>query len=80
LPSAALGWHGGGEVPVSLNDPSGTRAAEPFFELLATIAPTTDAAILHGRSGKIRFDLPPEPLLHQWFRKLRQVLQKHYGL
>jgi putative peptide zinc metalloprotease protein len=80
LPSAALGWQGGGEVPVLLDDPSGTRAAEPFFELLATIAPTTDAAILHGRSGKIRFDLPPEPLLHQWFRKLRQVLQKHYGL
>jgi len=80
LPSAALGWHGGGEVPVLLDDPNGTRAAEPFFELLATIAPTTDALILHGRSGKIRFDLPPEPLLHQWIRKLQQVLQKQYGL
>ena len=80
LPSAALGWHGGGEVPVALNDTSGTRAAEPFFELLAKIAPAGDAAILHGRSGKIRFDLPPEPLLQQWIRKLRQLLQKQYAL
>jgi putative peptide zinc metalloprotease protein len=80
LPSAALGWQGGGEVPVLLDDPSGTRAAEPFFELLATVPSTSDAAILHGRSGKIRFDLPPEPLLHQWIRKLLQILQKQYGL
>jgi len=80
LPSAALGWQGGGEVAVLLDDPSGTRTAEPFFELLATIAPTAEAEILHGRSGKIRFDLPPEPLLHQWIRKLQQILQKEYGL
>lgn len=80
LPSAALGWQGGGEVPVLLDDPNGTRAAEPFFELLAVVPSTSEAAMLHGRSGKIRFDLPPEPLLHQWIRKLLQVLQKQYGL
>jgi putative peptide zinc metalloprotease protein len=80
LPSAALGWQGGGEVPVALDDPSGTRAAEPFFELRATIKDTAAAAILHGRSGKIRFDLAPEPLLRQWLRKVHQIFQKHYGL
>jgi len=80
LPSAALGWAGGGEVPVSLTDSSGTMAAEPFFELRAAIGPSATARILHGRSGKIRFDLAPEPLLEQWIRKLRQVLQKHYAL
>lgn len=80
LPSPALGWHGGGEVPVALNDPSGVRAAEPFFELRATVAPDAGATILHGRSGKIRFQLPPEPLLHQWVRTLRQLLQKQYGI
>jgi len=80
LPSAALGWRGGGEVAVALDDPSGTRAAEPFFELRATLGDTAGATILHGRSGKVRFDLVPEPLLHQWVRKLRQLLQKQYAL
>ena len=80
LPSPALGWHGGGEVAVQLTDPSGVRTAEPFFEVRATVQPTGGAAILHGRSGKIRFKLAPEPLLHQWARKLRQLMQKQYGV
>jgi len=80
LPSPALGWHGGGEVAVELTDPSGVRAAEPFFELRATVQSNGGAAILHGRSGKIRFKLAPEPLLQQWIRKLRQLMQKQYGV
>jgi putative peptide zinc metalloprotease protein len=80
LPSPALGWVGGGEVPVQLNDSSGVRAAEPFFELRATIRPQPGIAILTGRSGKIRFELPPQPLLQQWVRQFRQLLQKHYGV
>jgi putative peptide zinc metalloprotease protein len=80
LPSPALGWHGGGEVAVQLTDSSGVRAAEPFFEVRATVEPMGGAAILHGRSGKIRFQLAPEPLLDQWIRKLRQLLQKQYGV
>ncbi|MBU6402477.1 MAG: biotin/lipoyl-binding protein, partial [Verrucomicrobia bacterium] len=80
LPSAALGWRGGGEVPVSLSDPTGRRTMEPFFEIRAAIQPRPDVALLHGRSGKIRFDLPAEPLLHQWIRRLRQVLQRRYQL
>jgi len=80
LPSAALGWRGGGEVAVALDDPNGTRAAEPFFELRATLGDADTATLLHGRSGKVRFDLAPEPLLPQWLRKLRQLLQKQYAL
>ena len=80
LPSAALGWAGGGEVAVELNDPSGVRATEPFFELRATVQPKPGVAIVTGRSGKIRFDLPPEPLLRQWVRQFLQLVQKHYGI
>jgi putative peptide zinc metalloprotease protein len=80
LPSAALGWRGGGDVPVVLNDPNGLRAAEPFFELRATIQPQGHPAILHGRSGKIRFQLAPQPLLQQWYRKLRQLIQQRYAI
>jgi putative peptide zinc metalloprotease protein len=80
LPSEALGWNGGGEVAVKLDDPTGLRAAEPFFELRARVHPAAGVAILYGRSGQIRFTVAPEPLLRQWARKLEQLLQQHYGL
>jgi hypothetical protein len=36
--------------------------------------------LLHGRGGRIRFELKPEPLLEQWVRRLRQLLQNRYGI
>jgi len=80
LPSPALGWMGGGEVPVATDDEQGRRAAEPFFEVQAQIDPSEHVAFLHGRSGKIRFDLEHEPLLPRWIRRLRQLLQKRYQI
>lgn len=80
LPSAALGWQGGGEVPVSVKDQTGLAAAEPFFLIYAELASEPDVALLHGRSGKIRFSMEPEPLLSQWTRSLRQLLQKRYQI
>jgi putative peptide zinc metalloprotease protein len=80
LPSAALGWGGGGEVPVAADDPQGRRAAEPFFSVRGPVLGTPDLAQLHGRSGKLRLDLPPEPLLPRWITELRQLLQKRYQL
>ncbi len=78
LPSAALGFAGGGEVAIDLTDPQGVRAQETFFQVRATIAPAPDISLLHGRSGRIRFTLPAEPLLQQWMRKLRQLLQSRF--
>lgn len=78
LPSAALGWQAGGEVATAHNDPQGRRAAEPFFEVQADLPDGSVTDLRHGRSGKIRFDLPPEPLLQQWWRRLMQLLQRRY--
>ncbi len=80
LPSAALGWRSGGEVAVSVNDESGLEAAEPFFQIYADLESEPDVAFLHGRSGKIRFSMNPEPLLMQWGRSFRQLLQKRYQI
>lgn len=80
LPSAALGWLAGGPVATSPNDPDGTEAAEPFFEVHAKVLEPASAVLLHGRAGKIRFDLPGEPLLPLWIRSLRQLLQQRYQL
>jgi putative peptide zinc metalloprotease protein len=78
LPSPALGWAAGGEVPVSPNEPE--KAREPFFEIRADLHPAAGVPFLHGRSGTIRFDLEPEPLLPRWLRRLQQLLQKRYQL
>lgn len=80
LPSAALGWAAGGEVATSHHDPHGVKTAESFFELRADITTPAAAALRHQRSGKIRLELHPEPLLAQWTRKLGQLLQKRSTL
>ncbi len=80
LPSAALGWAGGGDLAVNTADRSGTQAAEPFFEVRATVEPAAAAHLLHGRGGRIRFELEAEPLLTQWVRRFRQLLQARYGI
>ena len=76
LPSAALGWRGGGDIAVAAGDSTGTLARERFFEVQARVQPPRGMLLIHGISGKIRFELPAEPLLSQWIRKLRQLLQK----
>ena len=80
LPSAALGWFGGGDVSVSSTDKSGKKTVEPFFEVIGTLdsgkgAPTS---LLHGRSGILRMKLPPEPLSVQLYRLVKQTIQKRY--
>lgn len=82
LPSAALGWAGGGEIAIDNADRTGLQAAEPFFEVRADVskAPAPASELLHGRGGQIRFEGKPAPLLQQWIRRLRQLLQTRYGL
>jgi putative peptide zinc metalloprotease protein len=80
LPSAALGWRGGGDVPISAKDEKGVQAAEPFFQIYADIVPSPEVLLLHGMSGKLRLTLNPKPLLFQWVHKFRQLLQKRYQI
>ena len=80
LPSAAIGWFGGGNVAVSMSDAGGLQTKEPFFLVHANLQKAAPVAFLHGRSGRIRFTLPPAPLFFQWERKIRQLLQKRYRI
>lgn len=81
LPSPALGWAGGGAIAVASDDPSGMRAAEPFFRIHATLDAEASAAhLLHGRSGTMRITLEHTPLLVQWERQVRQFLQRRFRL
>ncbi|MFK5926817.1 MAG: hypothetical protein QM483_09320 [Desulfuromusa sp.] len=78
LPSAALGWKGGGIIPVTGADAQGLQTIEPFFRISAELEKTGEQFLRHGHSGQIRFNLPAEPLVKQLYRKARQFLQQRY--
>jgi putative peptide zinc metalloprotease protein len=80
LPSRALGFAGGGDIAVQPGDPSGLTAAEPFFRIHAHFdaAQAAEVTLVHGRLGVMRLTLPPKPLLEQWERSLRQLLQRRF--
>lgn len=84
LPSAALGWLGGGEIETTAKDGSGERTAEPVYLVRSSIrrdlASLSGVDWAHGRSGKIRFHLTDTPLALQGIRKARQALQKYYKM
>ncbi len=80
LPSPALGWGAGGEVPVGREESEANKAAEPFFEVIGKLEAKDGGALLDGQSGKIRFKLEPEPLLQRWARRLYQLFQKRYQI
>ena len=79
LPSPALGWPAGGSVRVDDTDRGGMRVYEPFF-LVVGYLPAEAQGLWHGRTGVARFDVPPEPFLSQWTRRLRQLLQRRFQL
>ena len=81
LPSAALGWQSGGDIPVSGDDEHGLKTVEPFFQIYAGLSPpdaSDPVSLNHGHSGRIRFHLHAEPLLQQALRKARQFFQQRY--
>lgn len=83
LPSAALGWLGGGDVAVSTSDRSGKKTTESFFEVSGRLYAeneTSDLKLLHGRAGVLRLTLAPEPLAMVAYRKFRQTMQKRYKI
>ena len=81
LPSAALGWLGGGDLAVARDEPAGDQAAEDFFELRATLAPEPGQRVkmMHGLKGVINIELPARTLWTRSVEALRQLLQKRYG-
>ena len=81
LPSPVIGWAGGGEIQTDPTDPEGIRTREPFFTVRADVVDTEgNAAIFHGRSGKVRFPVGWQPLLPKWTRRFRQMLQRRYQI
>ena len=85
LPSPALGWSAGGPIKVKPEDRTGMHAEEPFFLVIGRIAPgAADAKVKsvlwQGRTGVLRMERPWTPLLVQWARQFRQLIQERYRI
>ena len=80
LPSAALGYAGGGDIAIDTRDAQGVKTSEPYYQVRAFVQSDPEVSLLHGRSGRIRFSLAPKSLAWQGWRQLRQLLQKRYQL
>jgi len=80
LPSMALGFGAGGDIAVDTTDATGISTVEPFYEVRLEVQDSDEVIMYHGRSGRVRFTLGMEPLLRQWYRKLRQLLQERYQI
>jgi putative peptide zinc metalloprotease protein len=79
LPSAALGYVAGGSMTVAKDDRTGTKSTEPFFEI--QIDPDSAPGELHiGQRVVVRFSMPSQPLLYQWYRTLQQVYQQRIAI
>ena len=48
------------------------------FEIEVTPQPTSALALQPGQRVVIQFEMPPKPLLAQWWRSLRQLTQRRF--
>jgi putative peptide zinc metalloprotease protein len=78
LPSAALGYAAGGSTQIDLQDPSGRRTAEPFFEILVVPALPEAGRVRPGQTMILRFETLPKPLLAQGWRSILQLFQQRF--
>ncbi|MCT4627429.1 site-2 protease family protein [Halodesulfovibrio sp.] len=80
LPSAALGWMGGGDIPLASQASEGVRAAEPFYLLeVDTLVPDV-VSVAEGRIGKAGIEMAPRSLAERLSLYVKQFLQKRYQL
>lgn len=80
LPSASLGWLGGGSIMTDVSEKSGRKSIEPFYEVRALLEKKDLGNLKHGKRGSSIFRLTPLPLSKQAVKRLQQLIQKHYKI
>ena len=80
LPSPALGVAADGPIVTTTDEQGRTLARESFFEIHAQLPTDSDIRFAHGMTGVMRLELDKTPLAAQLYRRLRQTLQRRYGI
>jgi putative peptide zinc metalloprotease protein len=76
LPSPVLSWKHGGEIKTKDDDPYGITAEKPFFLMSGKVEGEGSEGLMHHRRGILRVHVGYDPLLWQWIRRLRQILEE----
>lgn len=79
LPSAALGIQGGGAIAIDPRDPQGMKTMETVFQFDLGLPPGTAVTRVGGRVY-VRFDHGTAPLVHQWYRSIRQLFLRRLNV
>jgi putative peptide zinc metalloprotease protein len=74
IPNPALTNVGGGDVQPDPHDQSGTKAANPEFELQVYLT-NPDKNYIPGQRAYVRMTICKEPLMKQWARAVLQLIQ-----
>jgi putative peptide zinc metalloprotease protein len=79
------GARGENDAPVQASSVNPATKAEggldgAAFELVVTPSGPGASQLMPGQSAVVRLDLPPRPLLWQWWRSIRQMAQRRLGL
>jgi putative peptide zinc metalloprotease protein len=77
LPTAALSPAGGGQIPVDPKDASGLKTLQRVFMFDLNLPQDAYPNAFGGRVF-VRFSHTFEPLLSQWYRRLRQLFLSHF--
>ncbi len=78
LPSRALGLLAGGTIPTATDDRQAVQAAEHFFNAVVQVDPDSGPPLRIGQRVVVRVALKPKPLAAQWFRTVRQLVQRRF--
>jgi putative peptide zinc metalloprotease protein len=94
LANPALGYAAGGSIRTDPKDPKGMKTSERFFEVEIEPQPVQDpatdrrpAGVWHGRVPLlirqrviVRVEMPPRPLIQQWYRSILQLVQRRFQI
>jgi putative peptide zinc metalloprotease protein len=78
LPSRSLGLLAGGSMATASGDRQGRQAAEHFFESVVALPAPAAESLRIGQRVVVRVRLPAKPLAAQWYRTVRQLIQRRF--
>ena len=80
LPSEALGYAVGGNMPTQSQDPYGRTAVEKFFEIRIRSDVNDSVRLFTGQRVIARIQLRSKPLAVQWWLSIRQLFQRRFHI
>jgi putative peptide zinc metalloprotease protein len=79
LPSKVLGSAGGGQILVDPDDERGRRAQQKVFQLDLAFVDQIPR-VYFGERVQVRFNHGKVPLAQQWYRSIRQLFLRSFGV